>query len=246
MKRGKGLKIKTRFSNRLLYTFITLGILILVAGGVYAYQLTGTATPSTMGHTSNEIDFSTGASSALFSTYHGTDIGPYAQTQLNKWGLSSAGTMYLEPAGGSILWLTDSWDATGSVKVVANKFTIGPTSSSDKITLTKGGDITATGSISAGSFLYSSSDERLKTNIQSLQNSLEKVNQLNGVSFNWKANGQESVGLIAQDVEKIFPQIVGTDKEGMKSVDYTKLVAVLIEAMKEQQKQIDELKSKCN
>jgi len=242
MKRGKGLKIKTRFSNRLLYTFITLGILILSIGGVYGWTASGA------GHNSNEIDFSTGANGALFSNAVASGDNPasYAQTQLNKWGLSSAGTMYLEPAGGSILWLTDSWDATGSVKVVANKFTIGPTSGLDKITLTKGGDITASGSISAGSFLYSSSDERLKTNIQSLQNSLEKVNQLNGVSFNWKANGQESVGLIAQDVEKVFPQIVGTDKEGMKSVDYTKLVAVLIEAIKEQQKQIDELKSKCN
>ncbi|MEK6913920.1 MAG: tail fiber domain-containing protein [Nanoarchaeota archaeon] len=241
MKQKKVIKIKTKFSNRLLYTFITLGILIISIAGVYAWSASGA------GHNSDEIDFSTGTSNAIFSTYQGTDPGSYAQTQINKWGLSSAGTMFLEPAAGSILWLTDSWGGTGSVKVVANQFTVGPSSTdSNKVILTKGGDITATGSISAGSFLYSSSDERLKTNIQSLQNSLTKVQQLKGVSFNWKANGQESLGLIAQDVEKVFPQIVGTDKEGMKSVDYTKLVAVLIEAMKEQQKQIDELKSRCN
>ena len=62
------------------------------------------------------------------------------------------------------------------------------------------------------------------------------------MSFNWKDSGRTSIGLIAQDVEKIFPEIVSTDEAGIKSVDYAKLIAPLIEAIKEQQSQIEELK----
>jgi hypothetical protein len=100
------------------------------------------------------------------------------------------------------------------------------------------------GNVKATSFLYSS-DKSLKTNIQPLTNSLNKVKQLEGVSFNWKENGEQSIGLIAQDVEKVFPELVSSE-EGNKAVAYGNLVAVLIEAVKEQQKQIDELKVKCN
>jgi hypothetical protein len=96
-------------------------------------------------------------------------------------------------------------------------------------------------SITATSFIYSSSDRALKTNIQPLQGSLDKVLQLQGVSFNFKSTGEKSIGLIAQDVEKVLPELV-SGTEGNKKVAYGNIVAVLIEAVKEQQKQIDELK----
>ena len=116
------------------------------------------------------------------------------------------------------------------------------------------GNFVASGSISAGSFLYTSSDKNLKTDIKPLQDSLQKVLELQGVSFNWKSTGQPSIGLIAQDVEKVFPEIVATDsKTGLKSVAYENLIAPLIESVKEQQKeinnlqeQINELKNKCS
>lgn len=100
------------------------------------------------------------------------------------------------------------------------------------------------GSVTASSFLYSS-DKSLKTNIQPLQNPLENVQKLQGVSFNWKESGKADIGLIAQDVEKVFPELVSTNSNGIKSVEYGNIVAVLIESIKEQQKQIDELKLKC-
>lgn len=98
------------------------------------------------------------------------------------------------------------------------------------------------GSVAASAFFYAS-DRNLKTNITPLSGSLSNISKLQGVSFNWKEGGEKSVGLIAQDVEKIYPELVNTNPEsGVKSVQYGNLVAPLIEAIKEQQKQIDELK----
>jgi hypothetical protein len=97
-----------------------------------------------------------------------------------------------------------------------------------------------------------SSDARFKTNVTPIVNPLQKVLALRGVNFDWKKNEfptrsfseNRSVGFIAQEVEKILPEVVQTEKnaEGYKSVQYDKVVALLVEAIKEQQKQIDSLK----
>jgi len=89
-----------------------------------------------------------------------------------------------------------------------------------------------------------SSDERLKTNIVGINGAISKVQQLRGVEFDWISSGHHSIGVIAQDVEKVVPELVETRDDGMKGVDYGKLTALLIEAVKEQQNQIDELKAK--
>ena len=104
------------------------------------------------------------------------------------------------------------------------------------------GNFTFDGNIWADAFYYNS-DIRLKDNITPLVDPLGKVSQLDGVSFVWKASGRESIGLIAQDVELVYPQIIGTDADGMKSINYPLLVAPLIEAVKEQQQQIDALQA---
>jgi len=84
----------------------------------------------------------------------------------------------------------------------------------------------------------SPSDERFKQNIHTLGSSLSKIAQVRGVRFNWKDNPkEEQIGLVAQEVEKIFPELVSTDSEGYKSIAYGKLTAVLIEAIKELQQQ---------
>jgi len=101
------------------------------------------------------------------------------------------------------------------------------------------------GTVTGGSFFYDS-DRRLKENIQIIPNALDKVKMLEGVSFEWIADktNDKSLGFIAQDVEKVLPEVVSTDKDGMKSVEYGNIVAVLVEAIKEQQKEIEELKLK--
>ena len=67
---------------------------------------------------------------------------------------------------------------------------------------------------------------------------------LRGVSYEWIENGNSEVGVIAQEVEEVIPDVVSTNDQGIKSVKYGNLVGVLIEAIKEQQAQIDELKAR--
>lgn len=83
------------------------------------------------------------------------------------------------------------------------------------------------------------SDQRLKENIQTLNNAVNIVNSLRGVAY-IKGNKAE-VGVIAQEVEQILPQVVGVDQSGYKTVAYGNMVGLLIEAIKEQQKTIKEL-----
>ena len=103
----------------------------------------------------------------------------------------------------------------------------------------------------AGTFktdkIYHSSDRRWKKNIVTLDSALTKVLSLRGVSYEWRkdefpnknfADGRQ-IGVIAQEVEKVYPELVNTGIDGYKAVEYANLVAVLIEAVKAQQKLID-------
>jgi hypothetical protein len=86
------------------------------------------------------------------------------------------------------------------------------------------------------------SDSTFKTNITPLTNSLAKIMQLEGVSFAWKSNGKENLGLIAQNVQGVFPELIATDSDGILSLNYDGLSAPIIQAIKEQQTQIDDLR----
>lgn len=94
----------------------------------------------------------------------------------------------------------------------------------------------------AGSQCCPFSDEQLKDNIMPLHNQLAKLMQLKGVSYTWKENGAKDVGLIAQDVEKQYPELV-LEKNGLKQVDYQKLTGPIIEALREQQNEITSLRN---
>ena len=104
---------------------------------------------------------------------------------------------------------------------------------------------------------YYSSDERLKENIKPIPWALDKLMKINGVTFDWKPLTEEQkihihgheghdVGVIAQEIEKVLPEVVTTRDNGYKAVKYEKIVALLIEAIKEQQSEIDQLKDKIN
>ena len=97
------------------------------------------------------------------------------------------------------------------------------------------------GTVSATAFYYRS-DQSLKTNIKPFDKSLQKILNLEPVYFDYKENNQHSFGFIAQDVEKQFPELVTTDSlTGLKSLDYSRLTAPLVMAIKEQQEQINTL-----
>ena len=133
------------------------------------------------------------------------------------------------------------------------------------------GGIKVTGQLSAtGDVVAYSSDERLKENIKPIESAVDKIKQLKGVTFDWNKKSEElgfepstktnDVGVIAQDVEAVFPQLVqlapfdiargedgnATSKSGedYKTVNYARLTAVLIEAVKEQQEKIDIMSKK--
>lgn len=88
----------------------------------------------------------------------------------------------------------------------------------------------------------STSDQNLKSNIKTVDNALEIVNDLRGVSFDWKETGKGSYGVIAQEIEEVLPQLVNNGE--IKSVNYNGLVGVLIEAVKELSQRVEELENK--
>jgi len=117
---------------------------------------------------------------------------------------------------------------------------------SDNLDLTSSGitgvtSITASSTVTAADF-NSTSDQNLKDNIRHIESALEKVSQINGVLFEWKSTGETSAGVVAQEVEKVFPEVV-KEMDG-KTVNYNGLIGLLVEVVKEQQKQIEELKSR--
>jgi hypothetical protein len=89
--------------------------------------------------------------------------------------------------------------------------------------------------------LHETSDDRLKANVMQLSNTLERLEKIRGVSFEWNpmaetvgaTAGERQIGVLAQDVEMVFPELVSAPEDGYKSVDYSKLTAILIEAVKE-------------
>jgi hypothetical protein len=88
----------------------------------------------------------------------------------------------------------------------------------------------------------SSSDKRLKKNIKTVSNAVETINALRGVTFEWKEGGIKSAGLIAQEVEKVLPDSVSIDDNGFMGIRYNNLIGILVEAVKDQQIQINSLK----
>jgi len=107
--------------------------------------------------------------------------------------------------------------------------------------LTVGGDIGVV-NITASGTVTSNSDMRLKKDIVEIENCVDKVKKLRGVNFKWIQDDRDDFGVIAQEVEEVAPHAVIENKEGMKSVDYGRLTTLLIQAVKEQQTQIEELK----
>ena len=99
-----------------------------------------------------------------------------------------------------------------------------------------------TGTFTASGDICAYSDQRLKRNIKTIDNAVDTVQNLRGVTF--EKSLQPSLGVIAQEVEEVLPELVHTDEDGMKSVAYGNMVGLLIEAIKEQQKQIEDLKQR--
>ena len=149
-----------------------------------------------------------------------------------------ASNSYIQNATGEIIIKTSSDSAVTLQHNSASKLFTQSTGVTVSGVLTATGNITTSSGTISGAEVTATSDERLKSDIKTIDNALDKVMNMRGVSFTKQA--EKGIGVIAQEVEKILPEVV-TDGE-YKSVAYGNMVGVLIEAIKEQQKQIDELK----
>ena len=117
----------------------------------------------------------------------------------------------------------------------------GWSASANRWQLDMSGNVTAAGNVTA----YS--DIRLKDNIELIENALQKVTQLNGVTFTRNDQDDKTkrhTGVIAQEVEKVLPEAVSEDNQGIKNVAYGNMMGLMIEAIKELKAEIEELKSK--
>jgi len=103
--------------------------------------------------------------------------------------------------------------------------------------------IDVAGEVRAVSFFHGS-DARLKTDVKPIEQALDKVLAIKGVEFKWKKDNRTDVGVVAQNVAEVFPQIVHKDSEGMMSVEYDSLIGPVIEAIRELKKENDALRSK--
>jgi hypothetical protein len=135
--------------------------------------------------------------------------------------------------------LNSDYESQSNKLVIAN----GPQSEQELIT----GDFAAhevniNGNLHASGNLTQNSDGRLKKDIQPLTHALDAILQLEGKTYRWKEGAtfanKADIGLIAQEVEEIFPELVAENEQGFKGIAYSKLTAVLIEAIKEQQGQM--------
>jgi hypothetical protein len=161
----------------------------------------------------------------------------------------------------------NAWLNQDRLFVIGNGNVTLDTTRSDALIVYKNGNVEVNGNITyTGS--CGPSDTRLKKDVQQLNGALDKVLKLRGVSFYWKSKAEmaaargkdvnnfsygfgseKQIGVIAQEVEEVLPELVVTDNDGFKAVKYENIAPVLIEAMKEQQaiidnqqKEIDELK----
>ncbi|MBL0134595.1 MAG: tail fiber domain-containing protein [Chitinophagaceae bacterium] len=191
----------------------------------------GTATPI----------LSTGASGMVVQ--NNTYIQMRVQSSASAAGMEfkpSTGNQYEIQADNSNNWFVYNRNANAYRLFINGSGFVGIGTNNPTQALQVIGNILASGTITP-------SDIRYKKNIQLIESPMEKLKQLNGVTYEYRKDDfpqmgfsdMEQVGLIAQEVEKVFPQLVVTDDKGYKAVDYVKLVPVLIESTKAQQSQID-------
>jgi trimeric autotransporter adhesin len=143
--------------------------------------------------------------------------------------------------------------AQGNIQLLNGNVGIGTAAPSSKLEVCGNtriiGTLNVSATISSSTGITCPSDLRFKKNITGITNPLEKLMQVNGVHYNWRTeefrnmnfNDQLQTGFIAQELEKVFPEMVFTNEAGYKSVDYSRLTPVLVETIKVQQKQIEEI-----
>lgn len=175
-------------------------------------------------------------------TYHTLGTGGTATATYDAT-VGTATNYFSNVEVSSTLNVKGSITVTGTTRTDGH-FYAGTTAPSGSTRLNYSGNLYAT-EMYATNF-DSTSDQRTKINISTIENALQKTLSLRGVEFDWISTGKRNIGVIAQEVEKIIPEVVTTSSDDTKSVAYGNIVGLLIEAIKEQQAQIEYLKASIN
>ena len=160
---------------------------------------------------------------------YGSIASDYSSLVIGHWNLS----------GSTVTGSATAVNSANTLFVIGN----GPTfqSKSDAFKVMANGDTTVSNDLTVGGDIVVSSDSRLKANIMSLGSTLAKLLLIDGKRYTMKKNGKQKIGVLAQDIQKVFPELVTTDDKDMLAVNYQGLVPVLINALKEQDDKISRL-----
>ena len=191
------------------------------------------------------------SSSGLGSGILASNLTSVGTISSGTWNGSSISTTYTDAKVTSVAGATGAVsNAILSSGVIASQGSTGSgsfvlaTSPTFTGTITAA-EITASGNVTSP-FFYSQSDINLKKDLVHVTNALDIVKLLDGYWFKWKSNDADSLGMVAQHVESVLPMLIGTSPDGSKTIQYNGIIAILLEAIKAQQVQIDEIKAKLN
>ena len=161
---------------------------------------------------------------------YGTTAGDYASVVIGTYNSSNS-------SESSVTDNATIFSTSNTAFVIGNGTLQSP---SDAFKVMFNGDTTVSNDLTVSGDMVISSDARLKTNIVSLGSTLPKLLQIDGKSYEMK--GKQKIGVLAREIKEVFPELVSEDDNEMLAVNYQGLVPVLINALKEQQTEIDELK----
>jgi hypothetical protein len=187
----------------------------------------------------NNLDISSNPSIGIGIGTDGGLVG-YGATFINFFGAGVSTSQYEPTIGIATIFFNGGGGSgtPGGIDGTVQYNVSGSFAGSTNFTF-DGSNVNVSGVVTATDF-NSSSDQNLKTNIETIENALDITSQLRGVSFDWKETGSKSYGVIAQELEKVLPDLVKTGE--LKTVNYSGIIGVLIEAIKELKEDIEDLK----
>ena len=214
-----------------------------VSSGSYSSAMGNNTTASGDGATA--IGFSTTASGDHSTAMGFTTVasGDYSSAIGRRTTASDFGSLVIGQhnlSGSTVTNSAYTFNTANTAFVIGNG--TGSSSKSDAFKVLFSGETVIGNDLEVKGSVLVSSDARLKANIVSLGATLAKLLLIDGKRYTMKKDGKQNIGVLAQDIQKVFPELVSTDDRDMLAVNYQGLVPVLINAMKEQQAEIDELK----
>jgi hypothetical protein len=203
------------------------------ASGYYSTAMGSTTTAS--GEASTAMGAGTKASGVASTAMgHSTTASDFASLSIGQYNKSNATVT----SGGS----AGQYSTNNTAFVIGNGTAYNARSDAFKVMFN--GDATVSKDLTVNGVVNTSSDARLKTDIMSLGGTLTKLLLIDGKSYTTKKDGRQTIGVLAQDIQEVFPELVTTDDNDMLAVNYQGLVPVLINALKEQDAKVKEQEAK--